>query len=157
MPNRREAIQLSELEQDTLLEEARVLQVASINPDGTPHLVPMWFARDDQGLIVFTSYGRAQKIRNLERDPRLTVLAEAGDAYGELRGLSIDGVAELVRDPWVVERTMALTLAHHHGEPRPPAWDTPPSESELPPRAFKRVVVRVHPRRVRSWDHRKLD
>ena len=152
MPNARERIQLSELEQDELLEAARVLQIASISPDGRPHLVPMWFARDDEGLLVFSTYGTSQKIKNLERDPRITALAETGTEYDEVRGLSIEGRAEVIRDPHVTMRTLQLVGAHTSRRSRPSA--TP--DADPPPAAYKRVTVRIHPERVRSWDHRKL-
>ena len=152
MPSGRSRIQLSEAEQDELLEDARVLQVASILPDGRPHLVPMWFARDDEGLLVFTTYGNSQKIKNLERDARITVLAETGTEYDELRGVSIDGTAEIVRDPHVTTRTLRLVGAKMAGQTRP----DPDPTIEPPPPAYKRVTVRIHPERVRSWDHRKL-
>lgn len=154
MTSQRHSIELSEDDQRTLMATARTLQVASLNPTGWPHLVPMWFAVDDDGLIVFTTYGTSQKVRNLERDPRITVLLETGDAYNELRGVSIDGDAEIVRDPYVTFHTRALIGAKHEGAPRPsmPADRT----AALPSWASKRVTIRVHPRRIRSWDHRKI-
>ncbi|MEX1023375.1 MAG: TIGR03618 family F420-dependent PPOX class oxidoreductase [Dehalococcoidia bacterium] len=154
MPNSRAAIALTEDEQRELLSSARVLQVASLNPDGRPHLVPMWFELDDEGVLAFTTYGTAQKVRNLERDPRVTVLAETGDAYNELRGVSIDARAEVVRDPHVTARTLALVGAKYAGRPRPPVQDI--ASEALPAAAHKRVTVRIHPERVRTWDHRKL-
>jgi PPOX class probable F420-dependent enzyme len=154
--NRRSRIELSEEEQAELLRSARILQVASINADGRPHLVPMWFDFDDEGLLVFTTYGTSQKVRNLERDPRITVLAEAGDAYDQLRGVSYDATAEVVRDPHVTARTLAIIGAKYADRPRPGPPAEPPAEADLPPPAFKRVTVRIHPERARSWDHRKL-
>ena len=152
MPNARDRIRLTEAEQDELLEGARVLQIASILPDGRPHLVPMWFARDDEVLLIFSTYGSSQKIINLERDPRITALAETGHEYDEVRGLSIDGRAEVIRDPHVTMRTLQLVGAHTNRQPRP----APTPEADPPPAAYKRVTVRIHPERVRSWDHRKL-
>jgi PPOX class probable F420-dependent enzyme len=148
----RDRITLTEAEQRELLEAARVLQVASIGPDGRPHLVPMWFVHDDDGLLAFTTYGAAQKVKNLERDPRVTVLAETGTAYNELRGISIDGRAEIVRDPPRTARVLQLVGARYGDRPRP---DPDPS-LDPPPAAYKRVTVRIHPERIRSWDHRKL-
>jgi PPOX class probable F420-dependent enzyme len=153
MPKGRTAIELNEAEQDELLRHARILQVASINADGRPHLVPMWFEIDDEGVIVFTTYGTSQKVVNLERDPRVTVLAETGDAYNELRGVSIDGRAEVVRDPHVTTRTLAIVGAKYNDRPRPAI---PTEAPEPPPVAYKRVTVRIHPERIRTWDHRKL-
>lgn len=154
MPNPRARLVLTEAEQAELLREARVLQVASINRDGTPHLVPMWFVLDDDGLISFTTYGTSQKVRNLERDSRVTVLVEAGTAYQDLRGISIDARAEIVRDPPLTARLMAISAAKQAGGPRPARAVSP--QTELPPQAYKRVVIRIHPLRVRTWDHRKL-
>ena len=152
MPSQRTRIALSEAEQRELIEGARTLYVSSINRDGSPHLVPMWFAIDDEGLIAFTTYAASQKVRNLERDPRLTVLIEAGDTYAELRGMSIDAEAEIVRDPQVTTRAIALNAARREDRPRP----MPDRDAPVPPEAYKRVTVRVHPLRVRSWDHRQL-
>jgi len=151
MPNPRARLVLTEAEQTELLREARTLQVASINRDGTPHLVPMWFVIDDDGLLAFTTYRTSQKVRNLERDPRITVLAETGSVYNELRGVSIDGRAEVIADAAVTARILALEGAKHAGRPRP---ERPATPVEAPP--TKRVTIRVHPLRVRSWDHRKL-
>jgi hypothetical protein len=72
------------------LEAGRDLQVASINADGTPHLVTMWYRMLD-GEIVFWTYAKSQKVMNLRRDPRLTVLVATGDRYEQLKGVSIVG------------------------------------------------------------------
>ncbi len=151
MTNLRNRITLTDDEQRALLETARTLQIASIGPDGRPHLVPMWFALDEAGLIVFTTYGTSQKVRNLERDPRITVLVETGDTYEALRGLSIEGAGEIVRDPGVTRHTAALVGATYRGSPFPTSYDP---ATPAPP--TKRVTIRVRPHRVRSWDHRKI-
>ena len=117
MPSQRRRIELTPEEQRDLIAAARTVQVASIGPHGWPHLVPMWFGVDEAGRIVFTTYGTSQKVRNLERDPRVTALVEAGGVYEELRGLVIEGEAEIVRDPYVVRHTGALVTAHRSGTP----------------------------------------
>ena len=153
MTSQRNRLELDEADQRALLASAATLQVASLGTDGWPHLVPMWFSTDDEGLIVFTTYGTSQKVRNLERAPRITVLLEIGEAYAELRGLSIEGEAEIVRDPAVTFHVRALIAAQREGAERP---SKPAPGAELPSWASKRVTIRVHPRRTRSWDHRKL-
>ena len=70
----------------------KTLQVATIGKAGVPHVAPMWFVLDD-GKIVFRSFTKSQKIVNLHRDPRLTVLVETGDTYETLRGVMITGSA----------------------------------------------------------------
>ena len=66
------------------------MQVASVGHDGAPHLTTLFYVVRD-GRIAFWTYGRSQKIRNLERDPRVSCLVEDGVDYFELRGVSITG------------------------------------------------------------------
>jgi len=155
MVNKRRTIELDYEEIRKLLRTERVLQVASINKDGTPHLVSMWFALEEDGSLVFTTYGRSQKVKNLERDPRVTLLVESGERYDELKGVMVDGIAEIIRDPSQTANVMELTrlkdlnLGLERKFPRK-------VENELPPAAYKRVVVKILPKRYRSWDHGKI-
>lgn len=97
MPSRRDQITMTPEEIRGFLEERRTLQVASINRDGTPHLVAMWYARYD-GEIAFWTYAKSQKVVNVRRDPRLTVMVESGEKYEELKGVTIYGRSRIVSD-----------------------------------------------------------
>ena len=138
------------------LEEGRTLQVATIGRDGVPHLAPMWYVIDD-GTVVFRSYSKSQKIVNLRRDPRLTVLVEAGAAYGELRGVMITGTAELVDDPGYV-LTLYGKIAERYplmgGQPA--GLDPEALRAAFGRLAAKNTAVLVHPARVITWDHTRL-
>jgi nitroimidazol reductase NimA-like FMN-containing flavoprotein (pyridoxamine 5'-phosphate oxidase superfamily) len=150
VPSRRSSIELTEDEQQAFLASAPTLQIASNGRDGYPHLVAMWFAVID-GLIHFTTFGKSQKVLNLRRDPKITVMIEGGTQYSELKGLVIKGTAELVEDVGVSARVMAAVGAKQSGRPAPEAL----SEGALRV-ASKRVTVRIHPVDVYSWDHAKL-
>ncbi len=145
---------MSEAEAWTLVAEQRKLQVATIGPDGWPHLVTM-FHTVLHGRLVFWTYARSQKISNLDRDPRLTCLVEAGEEYAELRGVQISGRARIVRayeDVAVVGRAVVCRLLGLD-----PAQDLDPAiAEEVARQAQKRVAVEVVPERLASWDHRKL-
>ena len=97
MAGRRGQISLTPEEVEEFLDAERTLQVASINSDGTPHLVAMWYTRHD-GDIVFWTYAKSQKVVNVRRDPRLTVMVETGTKYEELKGVTIYGRARIVDD-----------------------------------------------------------
>src|ERR671916_1603672 len=97
MGSGRDAVRMTEEEILALLGENLKVQVASNGPDGVPHLSTLFYIVRD-GKIVFWTYARSQKIRNLERDPRVSALVEDGTDYFELRGVSIKGKAEIVRD-----------------------------------------------------------
>ncbi|MFD0658357.1 pyridoxamine 5'-phosphate oxidase family protein [Thermocatellispora tengchongensis] len=83
--NQRARIAMSPAEVEAVVAESRKLQLGTINPDGTPHMVTMFYGTRD-GKITFWTYAKAQKARNIARDPRVTCLIEAGDEYAELRG-----------------------------------------------------------------------
>lgn len=150
MTSRRARIELDEAGQRALLAEARTLVLGTVGPDGRPHLVPMWFVLDDDGLLCCTSYARAQKVRNIERDPRVTALVEAGERYGELRGVAIEGRAELIAGDPERTRTIMEAIGRRDGA------DASPETARPARQASKRIVLRIHAERVRSWDHRRL-
>jgi PPOX class probable F420-dependent enzyme len=150
--SRRDQIQLSEAELLELLESERVAVVSSIGPRGWPHSMPLWFV-PRQGEIWIWTYAKSQKVRNLERDPRATVLVEAGHEYGELRGLMIEAEAELHRDlETVLAFAEELTLRYADGIS---AIDGD-ARAGLEAQAPKRVAIRFKPVRTATWDHRKL-
>ncbi len=141
---------MSDEEIAAFLDEERTLIVATVGADGMPHLAPMWFAVIDDA-ISFWTYAKSQKVVNLARDPRMTLLVEAGVEYSQLRGVSMRGVATIVRDRDEVQRIGELISARYGG-----ALD---DEQRARVRAIgaKRVAVTFVAERVASWDHRKLD
>jgi nitroimidazol reductase NimA-like FMN-containing flavoprotein (pyridoxamine 5'-phosphate oxidase superfamily) len=151
MPSRRNAIGFTEEEQQKFIEDGWTLQVASIGPGGFPHLVAMWYVLDTDGSIVFTTFRKSQKILNLQRNAKMTVMLEAGKKYSELQGLVIEGEAELVDDTQNTARVMALVGAKYNGIPV--ATETPEAALKV---ASKRIVVKLKPIDIYSWDHNKL-
>ena len=147
--DRRGQIRMSEAELEAFLDAQRTVTCATLGPGGRPHLVALWFAPMGAHLDCWT-YAASQKARNLERDPRATLLTEAGTTYQELRGVSMECDAELVRDPDRV-LDIGVALAVRYG-----AAPGPELRAGLAAQAAKRVGVRFHPTRVSSWDHRKL-
>lgn len=140
----------------SFLEEATTLQVATIGNDGFPHIAPMWFVVDDD-KVAFRSFTKSQKILNLQRNPKLTVLAEAGHAYGELRGVMIKGEATLIDDRDYVLGMYGRLAARYpmiDNEPRELSLDE--LEAAFGRFATKNTAVVVEAERTISWDHRKL-
>jgi PPOX class probable F420-dependent enzyme len=145
----RKRISMTDEEVQAFLQEERTVQIATIDHDGYPHLVAMWYAVVDH-QIVFWTYARAQKAVNLRRDPRLTCLVEAGKRYEELRGVQIKGQAIIYNDLATVQRFGELISERYTG---PLDENTRPS---LIAQAAKRIAVVVEPMEIVSWDHRKL-
>ena len=81
--NRRQQIQLSPDEQAAFFRERKKAALATVDKDGFPHVVAMnYFAQD--GAFYMTSYGKAQKVVNVRRNPKVAVMIEASDEYAEL-------------------------------------------------------------------------
>ena len=148
--SRRDQIRMTDNEIGAFLEQQRSLQVASINKDGTPHLVTMWYGFID-GNIVFWTYAKSQKVANLRRDPRISCLVESGLKYEELKGVSITGRGELSDDREYVLQVGAAVL------PRYNMVEIDDGVREVLQRmGAKRVAITIHPSKVVSWDHTKL-
>ena len=152
MPSRRDQIKLTDAEQAELLEAERIVIVTSIGPRGWPHSMPMWFLVRD-GEIWCWTYRKSQKVKNLERDPRATLLVEAGHEYTELRGIQIEAEAELIRDLERVAEFGKQLAIRYSGGIDSIGGD---AAAALEAQAAKRVVLRFEPIRTATWDHRKL-
>ena len=147
--NRRDSIHMSDEEIRAFLEEQRILQVATIDHDGWPHLVAMWYVLI-HNQVVFWTYAKSQKAANLRRDARLTCLVETGERYDELRGVQIKGQAIIDDDRETVQRIGEAIWERYAG----PLNDT--TRQMVIAQAAKRVVIFVKPVEIVSWDHRKL-
>ena len=147
--NQRSQITMTDDEIAGYLERSRVATMATLGATGTPHLVAMWYAVID-GQIWFETKARSQKAVNLRRDNRITAMIEDGHTYDTLRGVSIEGTAEIVEDPELIWKVGVSVWERYNG----------PYSDEVKPLVefmlHKRVAVRVDAERVRSWDHRKL-
>jgi len=152
----RKDISMTSEEVTAFLDETAIVEVATIGRDGWPHLAPMWFVMEDD-KIVFRSFTRSQKIVNLQRDPRLTVLAETGDAYEELRGVMIKAEATLIDDPaYVLAIYGRLAAKYPMVGPEPVDLSDEELEAAFGRFAPKNTAVVVEPVKTASWDHRKL-
>jgi PPOX class probable F420-dependent enzyme len=147
--NQRSQITMSDEDIAAYIEERRTVTMATVGPNGFPHLVAMWYGVVD-GKIWFETKAKSQKVQNLRRDDRITCMLEDGLTYNELRGVSIEGRGVIVDDPDALWKVGVSVWERYNG---------PYTEEAKPLVEFmlhKRVAVRVDPERVRSWDHHKL-
>lgn len=142
-------IAMTSEELDRFLNGERTCRVATASPHG-PHLTPLWYVWDGTALWL-TSVVRSQRWTDLARDPRVAVLVDAGEEYGELRGAELRGTVEIVgevpRTGAPVERLteperlfarkyIGADVMHHDGRH---AW------------------LRLAPDKITSWDFRKIN
>jgi PPOX class probable F420-dependent enzyme len=149
MPSQRERVSMSDAEVAAMLAGHRKVQLGTLNPDGSVHLVTMFYGLLS-GRIAFWTYRASQKAKNLARDPRITCLVEDGDAYFDLRGVQIAGAVTLIDSPAGVLDVGRRVAASMPDAPHDAL------EAYVAQAAPKRVAYTVTPHRTVSWDHKKL-
>ena len=145
----RDLIKMTPDEVDAFLNEKHTATMCTLFGDGSIHAVGMWYGFID-GCVAMESKAKAQKVLNLRRDPRITVLIEEGMAYEELRGVSIVGTAEIIEDR---DRLWEVGVSVFSRYNAPYTEEMAPFVEAL---INKRVAIKVHPKRTVTWDHRKL-
>lgn len=151
MASKRDQIELTEDEIREFLEEHETVVVGTNGPRGVPHLMPLWYIVRGAEIWGWT-FTKSQKIKNLERDPRATLLFEDGVTYDKLRGVSYECDVELSGD-YVVVKAVGIDLFTKYGDGNYPA---DPVIAMIEQQAPKRTALRFVPTRTMSWDHRKL-
>jgi PPOX class probable F420-dependent enzyme len=147
--NQRASIVMTEAEIEAFVTNSRTGTLATIGPSGQPHLTAMWYAVVD-GEIWLETKAKSQKAVNLIRDPRVSFLLEDGMTYDTLRGVSFEGIAEVVDDPDMLHRVGISVWERYTG---PYTEEMKPFVDQM---MNKRVGVRIVAQRTRSWDHGKL-
>jgi PPOX class probable F420-dependent enzyme len=150
--NQRLQIRMSDDEVASFLRQSRTATVATIGPGGFPHLVAMWYGLGPDGMMHLETKARSQKVLNLRRNPAISCSVEAGESYDQLRGVAIEGTAVIIDDTASTEYwAAAVSIFERYQGPY-----TDRMRPFVEQMMHKRVVVKVVPARVRSWDHRKL-
>ena len=140
-------IELTPDEQAAFFRDHHKCALATLDRDGFPHVVAMNFSVKD-GAFYMTSYGKAQKVLNIRRNAKVALMVEAGDAYSELRGVMVRGHCQIIEDPNAVMAAFASREETQSNR----AAASPGAVASAP----KRVVLKIVPHKVTSWDHRKL-
>jgi len=150
---RKDDIRMTQEEIRAYLREGHTMTLVTNGPKGFPHAVAMFYALDDDLTVKFATYASSQKVKNAERDPKVTLLVETGTAYSELRGVMIEGEATITTD---LDETVATMVEANAvtGSPLPDV-DSIPEDVKIK-MAGKRVLMKVKPLRFVSWDHGKL-
>ena len=118
-----------------------VAVLATVQPDGAPLAMAMWFLHGPATLTMISMEG-LQKVRNLRRDPRVSVVAEAGGEGSDIRGVAVNGRAQFLDDG--VERRALVEAFHAKYPSLSGLW----RGRVMPP---NRVMFKIVPERVRSW------
>lgn len=142
-------IMMTDEETDAFLREQRTCRVATVSPDGRPHVGALWFVWDGTSLWLY-SITRSRRWSDLRKDPRISVVVDSGEAYDELRGVELSGTAVFVGE------------APRTGEP---CEELAEPERLFPVKNFgitemphdgRHAWIRLTPDSIVSWDFRKI-
>jgi PPOX class probable F420-dependent enzyme len=152
--SRRDQIRMTDDEILAFFDAQKVINVATIGPNGRPHVAPLWYYRQEGTLQTWT-YDSSQKMANLRRLPEATVLIEDGESYENLRGVSFEADVEIIEDTKVVTQ-MGIALMQRYAGAKP--GDPVPGElaAFIGKQAPKRLGLVFKPTKTVTWDHRKL-
>jgi PPOX class probable F420-dependent enzyme len=123
------------------LAEKEVVTLATVQPDGSPLAMAMWLLPEADALVMISVDGLA-KVRNLRREPRVSVVAEAG-TRGDVRGVAIQGRVEFLADG-PERRRLAERFLTRYDPDLARLW----GGRAMP---ANRVMFRIHPLAVRTW------
>ena len=153
MPSRRELIKLSEAEVQDYLERQKTLVIVSNGKDGYPHPMPMWFHTDEAGCLYCTTFSKAQKVFNWQRDPKASLLVESGEEYADLKAVLIYATTEIIDDfDAVCDTLVKISTKGRRVTPE----QAQAIRDQVAGTAAKRVLLKFTPERCVSWDHAKL-
>ncbi|MBM3218163.1 MAG: hypothetical protein FJZ38_05665 [Candidatus Rokubacteria bacterium] len=124
------------------LSTKEVVVLATLQADGAPLAMPMWFLHDPASLTMISVDG-LQKVKNLRRDPRVSVAAESVGANKEISGVIVQGRAEFLQDTPERRALVERFLAKYH-----PRLEKLWGGRSMPP---NRVMFRIVPSKIRSW------
>ena len=136
---------MTEQELASFWREPNLAKIATINPDGTPHLVPIWYLHDGQDLVIVTR-PTSRKVRNLRRDPRVTVCIDRPTP--PYAGVVVQGVARLEE---VAHQDLAIPMSVRYlGLDAGTLVGAQYAEFDL-------MTIRVRIDHVFSWDYSRPD
>lgn len=153
MPSRRKLIEMTPEERISYVDNAHTLIIVSNGTNGYPHPMPMWFAVDEEGSFLCTTFRKSQKVLNWQRDSKASLLIESGEEYSELQGVVVYADTEIVDNLDAV--VDALVKINSKGRSLNED-QLSKLRSSVSSTADKRIVLKFKPNRYVSWDHTKL-
>ena len=143
MPIPRTQLRLSDDELAELLSGERTMRAGTVSPDGTPHVVPLWFVWH-QGAVWINNLRRSRRTRDLQAGSQVAMCIDTGHDYFELRGAVLYGRPVVVdeEDPEVPVVRKAFGDKYFGG------IDIPSVSSHQ--------WLRMDPERIVTWDFRKI-
>jgi nitroimidazol reductase NimA-like FMN-containing flavoprotein (pyridoxamine 5'-phosphate oxidase superfamily) len=142
MPIPREQLRLTDDELDEMLRTERTLHVATVSPDGWPHVVPLWFVWRG-GAVWINNLRRSKRSRDVREGSPVALCVDTGVAYKELRGAVLYGRFGVADEEPALEAAKAEFAKKYWGV-------------DSIPDLKSHQWLCLRPDRTVSWDFRKI-
>ena len=146
------AIELDADERWELLEEGMVMRLATVDPYGLPHVVPIWYVADrETGCVYFSTPEDSRKVRDVEETPKASLTVDEGAYYFDLRAVIVEGTVSVLEDADERERIERAWCRKYFDQ------DERPEYMSLLYQGRPWEWFRVDPSRWISWDNSAID
>lgn len=143
-------VSMTEAEQAEFLGTHGVMVLATVTDGGRPVPLPVWYVVVDGQLYVRTPRS-SKRLHHIGRNPRVAALVHDGEAWRDLRGVLVSGVARIVDDEGEAGRVKAIISERFSALLPPPLPDAVAAHYD------QTVILRIEPdEQARTWDNRKI-
>ena len=149
---------LTDDERDEILSSEWNMRISTVSPSGRINSTPLWFAWHDGRIWA---YCRGQKVKNMRRDPRCTVLVDRNEKFPELQGIMIQGDVTILEDahaeaaePGLATVREIMGRKYHRGHGPEPEGEPRPMAASA--RGSTGRWVKIVPTHVVTWDNTKI-
>ena len=130
-----------------------IAKLATVNPDGSPQISPVWF-QHDRGAITFATYKEAVKIRNIKRNPNIAVLIDSANGGLNLTGLLMQGTGILVTGPNC--KKIEKRIYDKYLPPKITGKDKVAAAFKRSVTSGSSMCIRFIPKNITAWDYTKM-
>jgi len=129
-----------------LLSKPLLARLATANPITLqPHVVSVWFSWDGESIWI-SAFSSTRKVKDVVKNPRISVIIDTGDENPPPRAVLMEGKAELLTDPHTVQKWSSTIYSHYLGEdgvkaPEPQSWIVDPENT----------IIKLTPEKVFIW------
>ncbi|MEE8401769.1 MAG: pyridoxamine 5'-phosphate oxidase family protein [Candidatus Hydrothermarchaeaceae archaeon] len=141
--------EMTDDEKEKFLEEQKVMRLATLSPNGTIHLVAMWYILID-GDIYFSTVSNSKKARNLSAQSKISIIIDTGEGFELIKGVAIEGRAKPTTDEGIIARYEEKSISKYWGGPDNPILKM------MKEMGLKRTLFKIMPDKTRTWDYSKM-
>jgi len=140
-------LSMSEEKIKLFIAESKLCRLATVSPEGAPHVVPIWYVVIDDEIYISTS-SNSRKGRDMGADNRVSLVIDDGWRFDDFRGVSFQGAVEKVVDNPLIGRIWEAIAQKYFGSNRHPGYLFLSGQPDT-------AVYRFVPLKTSSWDSEK--